>query len=187
MFTVIDGLRDVRSRPLALTPGQHLFRLGDPISTRYVVETGRIHLIRHQPDGSALILQNSGSGSVVAEASIYAEKYHCDAVASVPTQVIAISKADFLLRLRSEPGFADAWQRHLAHELQKARLHAEILSIKTVAKRLDAWIAARGGETPRKGDWKLVAHEIGATPEAFYREMARRRRDGEAEYLVQKF
>jgi CRP-like cAMP-binding protein len=186
MLTAINGLRDIRSQPLALAPGQHLFRLGDPISTLYVVKTGRIHLIRHPPNGSALILQQSGAGSVVAEASIYAEKYHCDAIPSVATQVIAISKADFLHRLRSDPDFADAWQRQLAHELQKARLHAEILSIKTVAKRLDAWIAERGGETPRKGDWKLIAHEIGATPEAFYREMARRRQDGHAEYLVHK-
>ena len=81
-----------------------------------------------------------------------------------------------LARLRGDPYFAEAWGRYLAHELQKARLHAEILSIKTVAKRLDAWIASHGGETPRKGEWKVVASEIGITPEAVYREMARRRR-----------
>lgn len=187
MLTLIDDLRDGRSRPIALAPGQHLFRLGDPVSALYVVKTGRIHLIRHQRDGSALILQKSASGSIVAEASIYAEKYHCDAVASVPTRVTAIPLADFHRRLRGEPDFAEAWARHLAHELQQARLHAEILSIKTVANRLDAWIGARGGEAPQKGDWKLVANEIGVTPEALYREMARRRQDGQVEYSVQKF
>jgi CRP-like cAMP-binding protein len=64
---------------------------------------------------------------------------------------------------------------HLAHELQRARLHAEILSIRTVAKRLDAWLATRGGDAPHRGEWKTAANEIGVSPEALYREMARRR------------
>lgn len=180
MYTVMDGLRDLRHRSLALGAGQHLFHLGDAVSTIYAVSAGGIHLIRHQPDGSALILQKGGPGAVVAEASVYAERYHCDAVASGASQLLAVAKADFLARLRSDARLAEAWERHLAHELQKARLHAEILSIRTVAKRLDAWLAAGGGAMPRKGDWKLVAHEIGATPEALYREMARRRQPGAA-------
>ena len=180
MLTVLDGLRDTPSRTLILEAGRPLFHVGDPVRTVYIVRTGLIHLIRHQSDGSALILQKGGQGSIVAEASVYAERYHCDAIASTATQVTAISKPDFLRRLRRDPALADAWEKHLAHELQKARLHSEILSIKTVAKRLDAWMASHDGVEPRKGAWKLVAYEIGATPEALYREMGRRRRAGGA-------
>ena len=48
------------------------------------------------------------------------------------------------------------------------------LSLRTVAERLDAWIAA-SGRYPAKGEWKTVAAEIGNSPEALYRELAKRR------------
>ena len=111
----------------------------------------------------------------MAEASLYSKRYHCDAVASGSAQLLTFAKTDVHQRLRSAPDFADAWARHLADELQRARLHAEILSLKTVAKRLDAWITWRGGDEPRSGGWKTVASEIGVSPEALYREMAKRR------------
>jgi CRP-like cAMP-binding protein len=176
MFVAMDNLREVRSRTVALRSGQYLFHLGDPVRAIYFVKLGWVHLIRHQKDGAVLILQKSGPGCILAEASLYSETYHCDAMASGPARLRSFAKADMLLRLHSDPDLADAWARHLALELQKARSHAEILSIKTVTKRLDAWIASDRGGAPRKGEWKMIANEIGISPEALYREMARRRR-----------
>ena len=57
---------------------------------------------------------------------------------------------------------------------------AEILSLRTVAERLDARITWRGGEVPPRGTWKTVASELGTSPEALYRELARRRAPGTA-------
>jgi hypothetical protein len=54
-------------------------------------------------------------------------------------------------------------------------LRSEIVSLKTVAQRLDAWIAWNGGRSPKKGEWKFVASQIGITPETLYREIAKRR------------
>ena len=64
--------------------------------------------------------------------------------------------------------------RRLAGELQHARFHAEVLSIRTVAARLDAWVEWNG-EMPPKGEWVGLAAELGVTPEALYREIASRR------------
>jgi hypothetical protein len=44
-----------------------------------------------------------------------------------------------------------------------------------VAERLDAWIAWNDGNSPEKGEWKLVANQIGVSPEALYREIGKRR------------
>ena len=71
--------------------------------------------------------------------------------------------------------FAQAWTIHLADEVRNARLRTEILSLRTVAERLDAWIVEKG-ELPLKGTWKSVAQEIGTSTEALYREMASRRK-----------
>ena len=62
---------------------------------------------------------------------------------------------------------------HLAREVQQARACAELLSLRTVRERLDGWRALHG-ELPARGRWIDVAQEIGVTPEALYRELARK-------------
>jgi CRP/FNR family transcriptional regulator, dissimilatory nitrate respiration regulator len=51
-----------------------------------------------------------------------------------------------------------------------------MLALRTVAARLDAWCAANDGMAPARGAWRVVAAEIGVSPETLYRELARRRR-----------
>jgi CRP-like cAMP-binding protein len=76
--------------------------------------------------------------------------------------------------MAENPNLALAFVRRLAHELQNARFQAEVLSMKTVAARLDGWIAWRGS-LPPKGKWIGLAAELGVSPEALYREIAKRR------------
>lgn len=168
-------LKGLRARQQHFENGRHLFHRGDPVTEMHFVTTGSIHLVRHQSDGSSLILQRASPGSILAEASLYSETYHCDAVASGAADTRAYAKASLKKLLAKSPEFSNAWANHLAHELQSARLRAEILSLKTVADRLDAWTAWNGAGPPEKGEWKLVANQIGVSPEALYREIAKRR------------
>jgi CRP-like cAMP-binding protein len=111
----------------------------------------------------------------LAEASLYSETYHCDAVASGPAVTRVYSKAGLKRLLSNSPEISDIWANFLAQELQRTRLRSEILSLKTVAERLDAWIVWHGDSMAEKGQWKLVANQIGVSPEALYREVAKRR------------
>jgi len=177
MFADLDSfLGDLPFRTLAFEPGQSVFHLGDLVRMVHFVESGSIQLVRRQEDGSTLILQRAGPGSVVAEASLHSSAYHCDAVALGRATTRAYAKADLQERLRRDPNFSDAWTRRLGRELQSARLHAEILALKTVAQRLDAWLTSKDGAAPSKGEWKAVAGQLGVSPEALYREIAKRRR-----------
>lgn len=169
-------LEDVAHRELHFAAGQYLFHLGDPVIVIHVVREGLVQLARHQKDGSTVVLQRAQSGSMLAEASLYSDAYHCDAVARSPTHTLAFTKIDLKTHLIKEAKFADAWARHLAKELQRTRLQAEILSLRTVTERLDAWIAWQDGDFPRKGEWKTIAGQIGVSPEAFYREIAKRQK-----------
>lgn len=153
--------------------GETLFCQGDPIRLLYVVRSGTIHLVRHQVDGAALIIQRARPGSVLAEASVYAARYHCDAIAETPATAGVIQRTELRRQLSEHPELSEAWASYLAREVQRARLHAEILSLKTVSSRLSAWIAANG-PLPGKGHWSAIAQEIGVSPEALYREIARR-------------
>lgn len=64
---------------------------------------------------------------------------------------------------------------HLAHEVQQARARAQLLALKRVGARLDAWIALNDQALPSRGRWVELAAELPVTPEALYRELARRR------------
>ncbi len=170
-----ERLRHLPSRSYSFPAGDHLFHRGDPIGVIHVVQDGMVHLVRHQADGSALVIQRAGPGQILAEASLYSPVYHCDAITAEASMTKAFPKADLLERMSRDPAFADTWARHLAEQLQRSRLQTEILSRKTVASRLDAWIDWTGEPDLPKGTWKTIANEIGVSPEAFYREMAKRR------------
>lgn len=112
---------------------------------------------------------------MLAEASLYSGTYHCDAVAFGAADTCVYTKASLKRLLAKSPQFSNIWANYLAQELQRSRLRSEILSLRTVADRLDAWTAWNGGGLPRKGEWKLVANQIGVSPEALYREISKRR------------
>ena len=172
----LEGVfQGIPARELHFGAGQYLFHLGDPVKVIHLVKEGTVHLARRQAEGSSVILQRAGPGSILAEASLYSDKYHCDATALSPTRTLVFSKDDLQSLLRKNPEFGDLWARHLARELQRTRMQAEILALKTVAERLDAWMAWSDAGFPRKGEWKIVASQIGVSPEALYREIAKRR------------
>lgn len=171
---VLPLLLQLPGRTRTFAAGEALFRVGDPVRNLHVVREGQVHLVRHQIDGVALILQRASAGDVLAEASLHSRNYHCDAVAERNSLAWSIRKRDFQERLRTDKALSEAWSQHLAHEVQKARLHAEILSLKTVAARVDSWVAWNG-TLPERGHWATVAEQIGVSPEALYRELAKRR------------
>lgn len=163
------------STDVSFDPGQFVFARGDTVRRMFQVMHGEVHLMRHQRDGTAIIVQRAGTGCILAEASLLVGRYHCDAVAAQPARVRSRSRLALTARLAEDSGFAHAWIAHLAGEVQAARLRIEIVSMKTVSARLDAWLAWHDGELPAKGAWKSIAAEIGVSPEALYRELGRRR------------
>ncbi len=154
--------------------GQYLFHQGDAVVSMFLIETGEARLVRRQRDGGALVLQQALPGSFLAEASLFTASYHCDATATTRVSARLISRLAMRKLFENDLVFATAWASHLADEVRRARLRAEVLALRTVAERLGAWIAANG-EFPPKGKWKTVAQEIGTSPESLYREIARRR------------
>lgn len=153
---------------------EHLFRRDDPVQSMFLIEAGAVRLVRTQRGGGAVVLQLASAGSILAEASLFTPGYHCDAMAAEPVTATVVARRALRRLFLTSPEFAQAWATHLSDEVRRVRRRAEILSLRTVGERLDAWIA-ENGELPEKGGWKGVALEIAASPEALYREIARRR------------
>jgi CRP-like cAMP-binding protein len=172
---LVVGLSKLSQRETKLAAGDVLFRAGDAVASLFLVVAGALRLTRSLPHGFQLTLQRAGPGAILAEASLFADRYHCDAVAAERSVLRMVPLPRIEAAFAEEPDFARGWARHLAHEVQRARAQAEILSLKTVAERIDAWITLNDGALPPKGYWHQVASEIGITPAALYRELARRR------------
>jgi CRP-like cAMP-binding protein len=172
LITQLQAIPGGRERNLAA--GEFLFYLGDAVESLFLVLAGEIRLVRHQPDGGSITLQRASEGAVLAEASLFSSYYHCHAVAEKPSRVCVLPKQAVLARLQVDALFAQNWLAYLAREVQQARFRSELLSLKTVAARLDAWMNWRGVGLPPKGEWKTLAGQLGVSPEALYREIARR-------------
>ncbi len=175
-YELAEQLMMRTQRHRVLEKGSFLFQEGDKVRSVFVVGEGRVELTRCQSDGASIILQRATGRDILAEASLYSTHYHCDGLVARRSTVFEISKRDFLALLRDDSTFSNLWAAHLAREVQAARYLCEILARKTVSERLDGWLAWHGTGLPEKGQWKAIAGQIGVSPEALYRELARRRR-----------
>jgi len=172
LHRVLAGLTD---RERELSRGESLFRDGDPVESLFVVMTGELRVSCLLPHGPELTLQRAPAGAIVAENSLFARYYTCDARAIRLSTVRAVPVRRVAAALRGSSELAECWARHLEAEVHRARTHAEILSLKTVAERFDAWRALNPGALPSRGRWHELAEELGVSAEALYRELARRR------------
>ncbi len=169
---LLDGLPHIT---LDCQDGETLFMTGEPVRWLFVVADGEVRLIRRHPNGHTLTLHRARAGDMVAEASVFADHYHCEATVIAPTRLLRLDRNIFRQHLARTPESGLAWAECLAHGLRQARARAEILSLKTVRERLDAWSTLTQTDNGETLSWKAVAEELGVSPEALYRELARRR------------
>jgi len=150
-----------------------VFRREHRVQFMYLVRSGAVALERPMTDGVPLTLHVATAGLALAEASLFARTYHCDAVARSESEIARLPRAKFLDAIRDRPDAALSLIETHAKEVQAQRARIEILRLRRVADRLDAWLDLH--DKPSKGEWINVAEQIGVSPPALYRELARRR------------
>lgn len=172
---LIEKLLEIGGAERRIDKGAYLFHRGDPVAFLFVVLDGVVELVRCQENGNILVVQKAEGGTVFAEASVFSETYHCDAIAAVTSTLFAVPKDRLRQRFQEDPALSESWARYLARQVQQARFKSEVLALKSVADRLDMWLAWHDEQLPPKGQWQAVAKEIGVSHEALYRELAKRR------------
>ena len=150
---MLDVLRELIGDDLRLkrvVAETRLFRQGDATRGLFLLEAGAVRLVRHTPDGNEVILHTARPGESLVEASLFAEHYHCEAVALVDS-VVALAPKDRLRVL--------------------LRTHPDAAALRLQARGAD-------GAVMLKGTWKDFAAELGLTHETLYRTMAALERAG---------
>jgi len=169
-------LSSAPSRLRTLAPGEHLFRQGDPATAIFRVEEGLVRLERRTVDGRLLVLHSARAGDPLAEASMFAGAYHCDAVAAEACQVRVYRSRDVLAAFHADSAAAERLLAHLSRQVQALRFQLELRNVRSASARLLLYLEARADPATRAVDLgpqlQHAAAEIGLTREALYRALA---------------
>ncbi|MEE8445677.1 MAG: Crp/Fnr family transcriptional regulator [Alphaproteobacteria bacterium] len=163
-----------------LETGQTLFRQGSKAVAIFAVTEGRVRLVRHGAEGQTLTLHVAGPGDGIAEAALFSDSYHCDAVADVESVVQVFPKHNLRVALAADTVLADRFMALLARQVRDLRSRLELRNIRAAHERVLAWLLLEGAEQGLIPDrpLKQIAGEIGLSHEALYRGLARLERDG---------
>jgi CRP/FNR family transcriptional regulator, dissimilatory nitrate respiration regulator len=171
-------------RPLGR--GEMLFRRENRPHGLYCLERGEVRLTRTDADGREIILFRALPGDTFAEASLFSETYHCDAVASVPSIVHLYPKAAVLAAFAADPALAEAFMASLARQVMTLRTRLENRNLRTARERVLHHLGLQASGIDRvvrvNGDLKIMASELGLTHESLYRTLAAL----EAEGVIQR-
>jgi CRP-like cAMP-binding protein len=121
------------------------------------------------------------SGETFAEASIFADHCHCDAVASEPSHLRLLPKRSVLGAFDTQPNLGQVFSLHLARSLMTARRLLELRAITPLTERVLARLsdlADATGTLPRETSLISIAADLDVTPPALYRAIATLEKQG---------
>ena len=159
-----DMLPRDRLKKIFIPKGMVLFREGDPTRGLFLSLTAKVRMERIGPDGEPVTIHTVQEGQSFAEASVFADRYHCDAVVLVEGEVIRIPKTVVLAGF-ADPEFSTAYNRIMSRQVQGYRQIVEIISIRSAVERVYAAVLAGLLDA----SVMLLSQRIALTHEATYR------------------
>ena len=174
-----DRLAQALRRERILDAGETLFREGTRSRGPWVVLAGALELVRHGAPGERVPVHRASAGESFAEGSLFAPRYHCDAVATDRAWVVGFDRAAVLERFGTDPDFARAMAAALAADLQRARRRVQLLSIRSAERR----VLEAVGDGLLDGGVARLAAALALTPEATSRALAALVRRGALERI----
>lgn len=118
-----------------------VFRQEQAANGLYVVLRGRVHLERVGPNGERFVIFRATTGMSFAEASVFSERYHCDAVSIEASELVRLEKPAVLAAFSSSE-FARAYGLQAARQVQAQRQLLEIVGIRSAKARVLAGLVA---------------------------------------------
>lgn len=163
-----SSLPDSAIAELGLSSSEHVFRLGEKPSGFFHLIEGEVHLVRHTKSGDVVPVHRAFAGECFAEASLFSDAYHCDAMVQTDSQLAKIDRTKTLSFMETNPQFALEVSAYLARQVQDYRRLLELRSIRSAQERVltavaDGWL---------RGSIMSFAAQIGLTHEAAYRSLS---------------
>lgn len=164
--------------------GQRLFRQGDRSSNFFIVESGRIKLVRFTIEGRMVVLQVVRRGESLGENTFVSNAYSYTAIAEVESRAIAYPQPLLTEALDEYPELAENLREKLIEKIQSLKVSLELLQIRSAHLRLLQYLqskaAASDNQTVVNLDQPLkeVATELDLTPRTISRALTKLESEG---------
>ena len=112
---------------------------------------------------------------LLAEAALFSDCYHCSATAETDCIVFHVARGQVLELLEQDATSAMALIRGLMSEVRELRARLELRNVRPASERLLQYLELEreGRRPPLDRPLAALAAELGLTPEALYRVVAR--------------
>jgi CRP-like cAMP-binding protein len=114
---------------------------------------------------------------LLAEASMFASHYHCDAVANYDSRLSYYNREIVLEKLRSHPEFSESLAVYMSGEILTLRTKLELANIQSADERLLTWVRLHADPHTHtmtiSESLKNIAEELGIAHETLYRSLKR--------------
>ena len=145
--------------------GERVFAMGDQTHSIFHVIFGGVTLQRYSKSGDLITIHRAFSNEYFAEASLFADAYHCDAITIEKSQIAAISKTSIVDLMRVDQEFSKMLTAYFARQVQDYRRLIELRSIRSAKDRVLAGLY----EGLHRGNIMSFASCLGLSHEATYR------------------
>ncbi len=184
----------------SFTAGQRLFRQGDRQNNFYIVETGRVKLVRYTIEGRMVVLQVVRRGESLGENTFISGAYSCTAIAEIASRTIVYPQSLLIQALLEYPELAEDLNYKLTRKIQSLKVSLELLQVRSAHLRLFQYLQYNAafsnnqtvvntsigyaGETPASlsvnldQPWKEIAAELDLAPRTVSRALARLEYEG---------
>jgi CRP/FNR family cyclic AMP-dependent transcriptional regulator len=117
--------------------GQVLFTQGDPGSTLYLVESGRVNMVASSDEGKELVVNSLGAGESFGEmALLTGDPRSTDAVVVEPGYLLQLGRDDFVKCMHRRPDVSVEMMANLARKLRQTTQQAFDVAFLDVPARL---------------------------------------------------
>lgn len=165
----------IEAHQMQLANREYLFRTGDPVQRMHLVESGVLVMLRRLTSGQELVVQRAYPGELLAEASLFAENYHCDAICDGDVTCTVYDRHKLLDALQ-DPGLSLSMLRIYSRTIRDLRSQFELSNIRRADDRVLAYLsllpADDEGWREQALPWTDVARSLGLSHEAIYRALA---------------
>lgn len=178
MQNIFNSIQAVKQ--ISLLKGEFLFHTADVIKNFYLIKSGRIRMSRLTLDGKESVMYEGSSGETFAEASLFSENYHCDAMAIQDSTVDVFDKLTLLRALENDAQLSKDYMAMLARQVQKLRTQLELRNINSAHERAYKFLvlnADDSGAVVLSASLKEIAHQLGLAHETFYRTLSKLEKD----------
>ena len=161
-----------------MTNREILFKQNDEATALFVVEAGRIRLIRYVNEDRTNFIDLVGKNEILGEDVLSSAIYSCTAIADVASRVIVYPKQSLLSALRQEPELTEDLIALQALKIESLKFRLELLNLRSARERVLLYLhylAEFSQVTTVYLDYPLkeFANYLSITPESLSRTLAK--------------